>query len=62
MDHLDGLVRRFVEDTSNELLNSEADATGVHKFLTLTPHVFLGSSHGVSRQGMTPFTNLFCTL
>jgi len=26
MDHLDGLVRRSVEDTINELLNSEADA------------------------------------
>lgn len=26
MNHLDGLVRRSVEDTINELLNSEADA------------------------------------
>lgn len=26
MDHLAGLVRRSVEDTINELLNSEADA------------------------------------
>ena len=28
MEHLDGLVRKFVEDTLNTLLNEEADAIG----------------------------------